>query len=740
VAKNEIKVAVVVDPSGAKSGVKTVQGEFAKLGAAAEGTGSKLSGNLGTAFSDLTGKGGKAVGTLSTLSGGLGGMSVPLLAAGAGIAKFALDGAAKFGDLGVAVDKFSTVSGVGNEAASKWIAVADDYGISAETLSGAVGKLGKTLGNNVNALEQYGVSAVKAKDGTVDLSATTLKTIDAYNATVDPAKKAALGAAAFGKSYQELIPLIEKGSASITSSFDKVSAAQTFDDGGKKVGAAKAYKAAMDDLHDSVTDLQMTLGQKLIPTLTDLASVASKASSVMVWMGDHVPTQVFSTLEGYLNPVVAGFKTVTKANDDLEKSFLHDEGRTSFDKWAIKHSGFLPSLAGGVDVVVDSVAVMGRTSTTAAQNLETLYMAQLDLKGSSEKMTKALDANAGSSKDVVTAYKEQQDALKNLQDAQAGTTDAALASQQADLSAADAIDNYTASLKVNHDKVKDNDQTQRQLQQTFIDTQKSIFDTAGTYGDYVVAQEKGAGRIVTATQETTVRNQAQIDKLGELQATVAPGSPLWDAIQQYIDHLKAIPTSVYTNVESNISGNAAGQKLKGGFAEGGLVPGPTGAPLVAIVHGGEYVIPNSVMSAARMPLGMPTGDTPAVRVAPPPLAQSRVTAPASRVAIPQQTPVSDQNSAVGDHWIFNGHTWVWSSGDQTYATPWESPAYASSLYNTPSSPSSKSLAASRATDGGGSTYTIINNVAAGADPVAVGRVTVEAIKAYERTSGTGWRS
>lgn len=45
-----------------------------------------------------------------------------------------------------------------------------------------------------------------------------------------------------------------------------------------------------------------------------------------------------------------------------------------------------------------------------------------------------------------------------------------------------------------------------------------------------------------------------------------------------------------------------------GFAEGGLVPGPIGAPMLATVHGGEYVIPASV-TRGREPTVVGTGST-----------------------------------------------------------------------------------------------------------------------------------
>ncbi|MCX5783365.1 MAG: hypothetical protein NTW04_02855 [Elusimicrobia bacterium] len=56
------------------------------------------------------------------------------------------------------------------------------------------------------------------------------------------------------------------------------------------------------------------------------------------------------------------------------------------------------------------------------------------------------------------------------------------------------------------------------------------------------------------------------------------------------------------------SGNLFGGLLGGvasgvgnllGFAEGGLVPGNAGDPLMAVVHGGEYVLPSEVVSAIK---------------------------------------------------------------------------------------------------------------------------------------------
>jgi len=70
---------------------------------------------------------------------------------------------------------------------------------------------------------------------------------------------------------------------------------------------------------------------------------------------------------------------------------------------------------------------------------------------------------------------------------------------------------------------------------------------------------------------------------------------LWSNINKVISALRSFystATTVSTFGLNKVIG-AAWEKLSGslGFAEGGIVPGPVGAPVPAIVHGGETIIP-----------------------------------------------------------------------------------------------------------------------------------------------------
>jgi hypothetical protein len=111
--------------------------------------------------------------------------------------------------------------------------------------------------------------------------------------------------------------------------------------------------------------------------------------------------------------------------------------------------------------------------------------------------------------------------------------------------------------------------------------------TSGADADLAVSIEKSHGRIVTATEEATVKNEAQVVSLQNLQATVKPGSALYVAIQQYIDQLNAIPKSVYTN----ISYAGVHTPLVGKSAMGGPIPG--NIPRLVGEKGPEIFVPNT---------------------------------------------------------------------------------------------------------------------------------------------------
>jgi hypothetical protein len=80
--------------------------------------------------------------------------------------------------------------------------------------------------------------------------------------------------------------------------------------------------------------------------------------------------------------------------------------------------------------------------------------------------------------------------------------------------------------------------------------------------------------------------------------------PIFDAISSAASTVSGAISSV-TSAASSVTGGVTGtlSKIGGwlGFEEGGFVPGTKGAPSFAIVHGGEYVLSNDMLSG-RAPI------------------------------------------------------------------------------------------------------------------------------------------
>lgn len=192
-----IKVVFETTTSKASSDIKNLSSEFNNAEGAANKAKAGFSG-IGTVIS----------GSSALAAGAIGGMAL-------GAGKALADMVGHYTSAASAVDDFRVASGLSAEEASRWASVADQMGMSTEDLQGAFGKLAQNLGKNPELLSQFGIQAARAKDGSIDLGTTLLAVTDKMADYQDPVAQATLGTAAFGKSWQKLIPIIDNGSAKV---------------------------------------------------------------------------------------------------------------------------------------------------------------------------------------------------------------------------------------------------------------------------------------------------------------------------------------------------------------------------------------------------------------------------------------------------------------------------------------------------------------------------------------------
>ena len=199
------------------------------------------------------------------------------IAAGAALVGFAAQGVKAFQELALGAEKFSTATGLAIEDASRYMEVAGDIGIPIDAVEGAIGRLNKTIGADPDKVRDLGVDLVYLKDGSVDVNATFLNTIERIKGIKDPAEKAKVAAQLLGKGWQSMSTLIEMGAKDLSKALGNVSDSKVIDPAELK--KAKEFRDTMDEFGDKAKDLSIALGQFLIPILTDIIKLVDVMTS-----------------------------------------------------------------------------------------------------------------------------------------------------------------------------------------------------------------------------------------------------------------------------------------------------------------------------------------------------------------------------------------------------------------------------------------------------------------------------
>jgi hypothetical protein len=193
------------------------------------------------------------------------------VAGGIAFGKFALDGIKAFQDLALEAEKFATSTGLSMQDASRYIEVAGDIAIPVDAVEQAIGRLNKTIGADPDKVRDLGVDLVYLKDGSLDVNATFLNTIDRIKGIKDPAEKAKVAAQLLGKGWQSMSTLIEMGADDLKKSLDGVSQSKVIDP--DELKKAKELRDVIDTLKDKVEDLSLSIGKSLVPAVSGLGEV-----------------------------------------------------------------------------------------------------------------------------------------------------------------------------------------------------------------------------------------------------------------------------------------------------------------------------------------------------------------------------------------------------------------------------------------------------------------------------------
>lgn len=194
------------------------------------------------------------------------------LAAGGAIAGFAFKAIDDFNDLAFAVDDFRNRTQLSLDQSSRWKSYTDDLGIEADAMIKVFDKLGKGASNQIPAFQELGVEIAFGPDGTTDIEETFLRVVDKLNSLEDPADRAKLSAELLGKGWQDVAEIVNMSSDDIRGALGAVGDFELIDE--EEIQKAKDLREAQDRLGDALAEISVTIGEKLIPALTDATNAA----------------------------------------------------------------------------------------------------------------------------------------------------------------------------------------------------------------------------------------------------------------------------------------------------------------------------------------------------------------------------------------------------------------------------------------------------------------------------------
>jgi hypothetical protein len=563
---NRVTTIFDLDDKGIVSGLKNIRRDVAqtdgfmnKLKVGAKGLGDTLKQNAGPAA----------------------------LAAGAAFVAFGVKAVGAFTDTAKAAIDMSAATGLAVEDASRWIAVGDDFGVSAEQMAAGVGKITKSLDSEKWA--EYGIATRDAAGNARDANTILLDTFDMLGRVTNETERARIGAELFGKGYANLAPLIGKTRVEYEDMLGAVEKGQVIT--AKEAEKAERMRKAEDALSDAVSEVTLAFGEmvaELAPAIEEMADGVAKVTE--------------------LTDKIGGLgKTVRWAADQLN---IFDNMRSGWERmtgsnrpWYERMAGGLEELTGWIPIVGEQVSWLNRKIFDGGETMDGL--------------TDAFTRYAVTAPDAVDITDKAANGFVALTDAQRGLTAATVATSTA----------FHGMSKEEWDTVD----ASRAASEELVDLEAAEKKAEEATDDLNDAYSRLTGKF---DERDAYRNAT--DALGELMKLIDSGDATWDQLSEatdnatraYADFVMAsttIPTETKTSllvaldqgkldaVRAFLDAVAKGfdmpiyPKLVGGagisaktggqmptlpkFADGGVMPGPRGEHNLAWVAGGETVLP-----------------------------------------------------------------------------------------------------------------------------------------------------
>lgn len=542
----------------------------------------ELSGNAGTKIQELSQKftsqlgpaGGAAQKVVAGITDKLSGMSLGSVAAIGGIAALGLamfkigeSGVDSFTKLSAEVRQFNKTAGTTSEQSSVLVKIANDLGLSTDSMAAGFARLSKNAGGSGQALADAGVQIGKTKDGAYDAWKTLGNVADAFAATDDQSKKAAIGNAAFGRGWTQLTGVLKGGRQNLEEVKKEAERlGLVMSDADNK--AALKLKVSMNEFHESLTGVKIEIGRGIVPSLADMTSGLTNISEHM--------------------------NTATRGAVDLSKV-----ASLAFTGMTLGLNKALGAFAKHKDAQKELQA-QTEASTAASEGLVSIYDDEGEVI---DAATVATTANKEAQKRAADATKDYEDQVKKATQATNDMADAQRAAAGVGLSMESAQLAVTAALHDQMQKTADLDTAikdhgtqseearaaQADLAQQTIATKQTFIAQADAAVTLATNQAAANGHAITAAEKAAIQRQ----EYQNLADGLAPGSPLQEYLRGLITNLNNIPTSKHISVDIEQNYHSTGINGTGGVTVR-AAGGPLHEDQASIVgeNGPELFVPN----------------------------------------------------------------------------------------------------------------------------------------------------
>lgn len=233
---------------------------------------------------------------------------------------------------GAMADNFITLSmqtGVSTETLQKWQYGSNFFDVSVNTMTGAMTKLTKEMGNGGDAITALGVSITDSSGNLRSSEDVFFDCIDALAGIENVTERDAVAMSIFGKSAQELNPLIEAGAETVKAlgeeaermgvvfNEDALSAMGSFDD------SMQRFNATGEGLKNAIGLTVIPAFQPLVDTATTCMAQVSTALQDGLQPGEFeelmqsILSAVSESLTGLSDIIVGALPFVTEAINEI---------------------------------------------------------------------------------------------------------------------------------------------------------------------------------------------------------------------------------------------------------------------------------------------------------------------------------------------------------------------------------------------------------------------------------------